>query len=194
MKIVLVFIRRNIEDLRMKKFLRNFDNFLDVPCESLDGSTIRQFMAQLEDDSAKVELSATIKSIDRLTGAIQHSSQDVRGNQNTPVIIPGVIHNLKVVNYKRREANSTASDDIISSAESDQEDNMTDFLQKMEVLDFLVEALAEENVSVEDLKCLSREQLKSFIVSGFQSRKDRGDYPISLRSMMTISLVFFLLS
>ena len=58
MKIVLVFIRRNIDDSKMKKFLRNFDNFLDVPCDSLDGSTIRQFMGQLEDDSAKVELAA----------------------------------------------------------------------------------------------------------------------------------------
>ena len=171
MRIVLVFIKNNIDSLKMKKFLGNFDNFLDVPCQHLDGSTTRQFIAQLEDDSAKVELSETVKSIeDGLTAVNQHFSQDVTGNQNTPVINPGVIHNLKVINYSK-EAPITASDDIISE-EEDQED-MTVFLHKMEVLDFLVETFAEENVTVADLKSLSRQQLKSLIVSGFKSGKIR---------------------
>ena len=169
MRLVLMFIENNIDDLKMKKFLGNFASFLDVPCKSLDGSTIRQFIAQLEDDSAWLELWETVKPIeDRLTALNQHFIQDVKGNQNTPVVNPGVIHNLRVINYNNVEAPRTAADDITSSKESDQEE-MADFLQKMEVLDFLVETFAEENVSVADLKTLSREQLKSLIVSGFKS-------------------------
>ena len=169
MKILLFIVKNNIDDPKMKKFLGNFDNFLDVPCESLDGSTTRQLIGQLEDDSTKVELAATIKSIEDRITVSQQSRQDVTGNQNTPVINPGVIHNLKVI-YNQGEAASTASDDIISSEETAQED-MTDFLEKTKVLDFLVETFAEENVTVADLKSLSREQLKSFIVSGFKSGK-----------------------
>ena len=153
----------------MKKFLGNFDNILDVPCKYLDGSTTRQFIAQLQDDSVKAELSETVKSIEeRLTAVHQHFSQEVSGNQNTPVINPGVIHNLRVINYNKGEAD----DDVISAEEKGQED-MTDFLQKMEVLDFLVETFAEENVTVADLKNLSRQQLKPLIVSGFKSGKIR---------------------
>ena len=82
----------------------------------------------------------------------------MKGNQNTPVVNPGVIHNLRVINYN----NITAAEET---------EDMTDFLQKMEVLDFLAETFAEENLTVADLKSLSREQLRSLIVSGFKSGK-----------------------
>ena len=159
LRLVLMFINKNIDDPKMKKFLGNFANFLDVPCKSLDGSTTRQFIAQLEDDSVKEDLSDTVKSIeDRLSVVNQLFGQEVKGNQNTPVVNPGVIHNLRVINYN----NITAAEET---------EDMTDFLQKMEVLDFLAETFAEENVTVADLKSLSREQLRSLIVSGFKSGK-----------------------
>ena len=163
LRLVLMFINKNIDDPKMKKFLGNFANFLDVPCKFLDGSTTRQFIAQLEDDSAKVELLDTVKSIeDRLSAVNQLFGQEVKGNHNTPVVNPGVIHNLRVINYNNGEAPITASEET---------EDMTDFLQKMEVLDFLAETFAEENVTVADLKSLSREQLRSLIVSVFKSGK-----------------------
>ena len=163
LRLVLMFINKNIDDPKMKKFLGNFANFLDVPCKSLDGSTTRQFIAQLEDDSVKEDLSDTVKSIeDRLSVVNQLFGQEVKGNQNTPVVNPGVIHNLRVINYNNGEASITAAEET---------EDMTDFLQKMEVLDFLAETFAEENVTVADLKSLSREQLRSLIVSGFKSGK-----------------------
>ena len=163
LRLVLMFINKNIDDPKMKKFLGNFANFLDVPCKFLDGSTTRQFIAQLEEDSAKVELLDTVKSIeDRLSAVNQLFGQEVKGNQNTPVVNPGVIHNLRVINYNNGEAPITAAEET---------EDMTDFLQKMEVLDFLAETFAEENVTVADLKSLSREQLRSLIVSGFKSGK-----------------------
>ena len=78
------------------------------------------------------------------------------------MVNPGVIHNLRVINYNNGEASITAAEET---------EDMTDFLQKMEVLDFLAETFAEENVTVADLKSLSREQLRSLIVSGFKSGK-----------------------
>ena len=81
LRIVLLFIKNNIDALKMTKFLGKFDKFLDVPCKYLDGSTTRQFIAQLQDDSVKAELSETVKSIEeRLTAVNQHFSQDVSGN------------------------------------------------------------------------------------------------------------------
>ena len=163
LRLVLMFINKNIDDPKMKKFLGNFANFLDVPCKFLDGSTTRQFIAQLEEDSAKVELLDTVKSIeDRLSAVNQLFGQEVKGNHNTPVVNPGVIHNLRVINYNNGETPSTTSEET---------EDMTDFLQKMEVLDFLAETFAEENVTVADLKSLSREQLRSLIVSVFKSGK-----------------------
>ena len=183
MKSLLVFISNNIDHQKMKKFMGGCDIFLDVPCDNLDGLTTRDFITQMEDGSDKDDLVNAMKSIEERNSG-ESVTQDIAGHQNTPVINPGVIHNFNVINYKKEE----------SEAEIDQVpvQALTGFIQRSEIVNILVEALAEEDITVEDLQSLPREELKSTFLTGFRKKRSQ-KAGLNISRTVTFISAFFLL-
>ena len=184
MKSLLVFISNNIDHQKMKKFMGGSDIFLDVPCDNLEGLTTRDFITQMEDGSDKDDLVNAMKSIEERNSG-ESVTQDIAGHQNTPVINPGVIHNFNVINYKKEE----------SEAEIDQVpvQALTGFIQGSEIVNILVEALAEEDITVEDLQSLPREELKSTFLTGFRKKRSQKAGLNISRTVAVISAFFLLI-
>ena len=70
---------------------------------------------------------------------------------------------------------------------------LTGFIQRSEIVDILVEALAEEDITVEDLQSLPREELKSTFLTGFRKKRTQKAGMNISRTVAVISAFFLLI-
>ena len=70
---------------------------------------------------------------------------------------------------------------------------LTGFIQRSEIVNILVEALAEEDITVEDLQSLPREELKSTFLTGFRKKRSQNAGLNISRTVAVISAFFLLI-